>query len=227
ENWGYGQHIYEPISEGSTQHNWLIEELKSTEFKQAKYKVVMFHHPPHTLGDNIVPPYTDPIQIIERDRQNNIRKVSYEYPQNADYIIRDVIPLLESHGVQLVFYGHSHLWNRFVSPSGMHFLETSNVGNSYGAAYGKKQRKNLPPGDRKKYSENYIANGDPYGLEPTIPTIKPFLDESKQPLPYISSNDITVFSIFETATATVSSYYFDTRKSGTPAIKFDEFRLVG
>jgi Calcineurin-like phosphoesterase len=113
EKWGYGQHIFEPIVKGSAQYNWLQQELNSPEFKQAKYKIVMFHHPPHSLGDNIVPAYTDPVQIVDRDEQGNIKMVRYEYPKAKDYIIRDVVPLLEKAGVQLVFYGHSHLWNRF------------------------------------------------------------------------------------------------------------------
>ncbi len=223
ENWGYGQHIYEPIAKGSKQYNWLVEELNSPEFKQAKYKVVMLHHPPHTLGDNIVPAYTDPVQIIERHEDGNIKAVRYEYPKQADYIIRDVLPLLEAAEVQLVFFGHSHLWNRFCSPSGMHFIETSNVGNSYGAAYGNKKRNNLPP----QQTKDYVAIGDPYGLEPVVPTIAPILDEDGQSMPYIASNDITVFSIFDTGTGTVSSYRFDTRKPDGEVIKFDEFKLTG
>ncbi len=221
ENWGYGQHIYESISKDSTQYNWLVNELNSSEFQQAKYKIVMFHHPPHTLGDNIVPAYTNPVQIIERDNNDNITSVRYEYPKEQDYIIRDLIPLLEKAGVQLVFYGHSHLWNRFVSPSGMHFLETSNVGNSYAAAYGDRKRQNLPNTDNKNYTEI----GDPYGLEPVVPTIEPLVDENGKPLPYISSNEITVFTIFDTEQGSVSSYRFDTSKPDSEVIKFDEFKL--
>ncbi|AUT00716.1 metallophosphoesterase [Nostoc sp. CENA543] len=220
ENWGYGQIIYEPIAQGSQQYNWLETELKSIDFQQAKYKIVMFHHPPHTLGDNIVPTYTDPVQIIERDAEGKIKAVRYEYPKESDYIIRDVIPLLEAAQVQLVFYGHSHLWNRFISPSGMHFLETSNVGNSYGAAWSDKKRE-VPFG----YQEEYTAIGDPNGLEPVLPTISHLVDENGQSLPYVASNDITVFSIFETATGTISSYRFDTRKPDSEVVKFDEFKL--
>ncbi|HEY9799691.1 MAG TPA: metallophosphoesterase family protein [Leptolyngbyaceae cyanobacterium] len=220
KNWGYGQLIYEPIAKGSTQYNWLEKELNSSEFQQAKYKVVMFHHPPHTLGDNIVPAYTDPVQIIERDDAGNIQAVRYEYPKDADYIIRDVIPLLEAAKVQLVFYGHSHLWNRFVNSHGIHFLETSNVGNSYGAAWGERKRE-VPKG----YREEYTALGDPNGLEPVIPNISPLLGEDGQPTPYIASNDITVFSIFDTDTGRVSSYLFDTRKPDADVVKFDEFKL--
>ncbi|BAZ18125.1 metallophosphoesterase [Calothrix sp. NIES-4071] len=220
ENWGYGQIIYEPIAKGSAQYNWLETELDSLSFQQAKYKVVMLHHPPHTLGDNIVPAYTDPVQIIERDKEGNITNVRYEYPKNADYLIRDVIPLLEAAKVQLVFFGHSHLWNRFTSPSGMHFIETSNVGNSYGAAFGNRKRGNVPTVG----SDDYIEIGDPNGLEPVIPTLAPMLNEEGA-MPYISSNEITVFSIFDTGTGIVSSYRFDTRKQDSEVIKFDEFNL--
>ncbi|HEY9835378.1 MAG TPA: metallophosphoesterase, partial [Vampirovibrionales bacterium] len=114
EKWGYGQHIFEPIAQGSPQYEWLKQELASSDFTSAKYKIVMFHHPPHSLGGNIVPPYTNPVQRLESDGMGRIT-VRYEYPQDQDYIIRDVVPLLESAGVQLVFYGHSHLWNRFIS----------------------------------------------------------------------------------------------------------------
>ncbi|MGB3265004.1 MAG: metallophosphoesterase [Microcoleus sp.] len=220
EKWGYGQHIFEPIVKGSAQYNWLEQELKSAEFQQAKYKVVMFHHPPHSVGDNIVPAYTDPVQIVNRTSDGEIKMVRYEYPKQQDYLIRDVVPLLETAGVQLVFYGHSHLWNRFVSSSGMHFLETSNVGNSYGAFTGEKRRF-VPPG----YREDYSATGDPNGLEPVVPTVAPLLGKDGLPLPYIESNDITAFSIFETENGTVSSYYFDTRKPKSKVVKFDEFKL--
>jgi Calcineurin-like phosphoesterase len=220
ENWGYGQHIYEPIAEGSKQYNWLVQELNSPEFKQAKYKVVMLHHPPHSLGGNVVPAYTNPVQIIERDADGDITAIRYEYPQDSDYLIRDIMPLLEKAGVQLVFFGHSHLWNRFVSPSGIHFLETSNVGNSYGAAWGDHKRE-VPVG----YQQHYAELGDPNGLEPVVPTIAPILGRNGQAMPYIASNDITVFSIFDTATGAIASYLFDTRKPDSEIIKFDEFSL--
>lgn len=222
ENWGYGQHIFEPITKGSEQYNWLQKELNKPEFKQAKYKIVMFHHPPHSLGENIVPAYTDPVQIIEKDGQDQIKMIRYEYPQNQDYIIRDVVPLLEKAGVQLIYYGHSHLWNRFVSSSGMHFLESSNVGNSYGAYLGNKKR-NVPVG----FTEKYSAVGNPNQLNSVIPTLHPLLDENQQPLGYIASNDLTVFSILDTAIGTISSYYFDTNKPASKVIKFDEFKLKG
>lgn len=182
---------------------------------------MIFHHPPHTLGDNIVPAYTDPVPVLDRDLVGTITSVRYEYPLEADYIIRDVVPLLESAGVQRVYYGHSHLWNRFISPSGTHFLESSNVGNSYGASLGDRTR-SIP----HHYQETYVATGDPNGLKPVIPTIAPLLDDQGQPQPYLASNDITAFSILDTATGSVSSYRFDTREPESAVVKFDEFTLV-
>ena len=221
ENWGYGQHIFEPIAKGSPQYRWLERELQSEEFEQAKYKIVMFHHPPHTLGENIVPPYTNPEQKIEYAADGSIRSVRYEYPPEKDYIIGDLLPLLESAGVQLVFYGHSHLWNRFVSPTGMNFLESSNVGNSYGAYLGEIKRS--VPKDNPRF--NYAATGNPNGLEPVIPNLAPLLDHNNRPLPYIASNDITVFSILDTSDGSITSYRFDTRQPESEVVKFDRLFL--
>ena len=218
--YGYGQHIFEAIEKGSQQYQWLQQELNSEAFREAKYKIVMLHHPPHTLGGNIVPPYTDPQPKPYYDRDKTLQSLYYEYPIEDDYIIRDLIPLLESAGVQLVYYGHSHLWNRFQSNSGMHFLESSNVGNSYGAHTPQNPRP-IPT-----YSpQNYAAIGNPNGLEPIVPNIAPLTDETGKPQPYIASNDITVFSIFNTATGTISSYRYDTRQPNSKVVKFDEFEL--
>lgn len=219
--WGYGQHIFEPIAPGSPQYSWLEAELNRPEFQQAKYKIVMFHHPPHSLGDNVVPPYTNPTQIIDRFPDGQIKSVRYEYPIGRDYLLRDVMPLLEKAGVQLVFYGHSHLWNRFDSPGGMHFLESSNVGNTYGAFLGE-TRRSIPIG----FQPNYVPSGDPGGLTAIVPSISALLDENGKPQPYIASNEITVFSILDTATGLVSSYRFDARQPEGDVVRFDEFQIV-
>lgn len=220
ERWGYGQHIFEAIATGTPQHNWLVAELNNPEFQQAKYRVVMFHHPPHSLGDNIVPSYTDPVQSVQRSPSGEIEAVQYEYPVTSDYLIRDVVPVLEAAGVQLVHYGHSHLWNRFTSPTEMYFLETSNVGNTYGA-FVDEQRRSVPAG----FAEAYTATGDPNGLEPIVPAIAPLRDQNGNAQPYIASNEHTVFSILDTGAGTVSSYYFDTRQPASDVVKFDEFQL--
>ena len=231
DNWGYGQHIFASIAKDSPQYRWLERELASDAFQQAKYKIVMLHHPPHGLGGNIVPAFTDPVQVFDRRPDGSLKAIRYEYPKGNDYIIRDLMPLLEQAGVQLVFYGHSHLWNRFTAANGMHFLETSNVGNSYGAFLAAEQRK-IPPSDPigedlEGFQEAYAATGDPNGLEPKIPTLAPLKDDQGRALPYIASNDITAFSILDTGTGTISSYYFDTRKPNSAVVKFDEFSLGG
>jgi len=220
ENWGYGQHMFEPIAKGSEQYNWLVRELSSPEFQQSQYKVVMLHHPFHTLGFNIVPAYTDPVPVIERTSDGQVTSVRYEYPKDRDYLIRDIEPLLNAAGVQLVYCGHSHLWNRFQNQSGVHFLESSNVGNSYGAYVGEEKRF-VPEGFR----ENYAATGDPNGLEPIAPNIAPLQDEEGRSLPYIASNEIAVFSILDTREGTVSSYRFDMRDPDSEAILCDRFAL--
>lgn len=221
EQWGYGQHIFEPITTDSQQYQWLQQELQSSAFQQAKYKIVMFHHPPHTLGGNIVPPYTNPIARIERTETNQIESIRYEYPPEQDYIVRDVLPLLESAQVQLVFYGHSHLWNRFQSPTGIHFLESSNVGNTYGAHLGKNKR----PVPQDNPNLVYAQTADPNGLEPIMPTLAPLQDEQGNKLAYLASNEITSFSILDTATGIISSYRYDTRQPDSKVIKFDQFKI--
>ncbi|EDX87097.1 Ser/Thr protein phosphatase family protein [Synechococcus sp. PCC 7335] len=232
EKWGYGQHIFEDIRQGSVQYQWLQQELASDAFQTAKYKIVMMHHPPHTLGGNIVPAFTDPVMVKNVTEEGRLRSVQYEYPIEKDYIVHDLLPLLEEAGVQLVFYGHSHLWNRFVSPTGMHFLETSNVGNSYGAHLTGNSRA-VPTdeavdvaGDLTPFQSVYKATGNPNGLTPVVPTLAPLRNEAGNPLPYIASNDITCFTIFETESGLLSSYYFDTRQPGAEVVKFDEFRLT-
>ena len=231
EAWGYGQHIFEDIKAGSPQYKWLLQELTSDEFKSAKYKIVMLHHPPHTLGGNIVPAFTDPLMVENRSSDGTLQSVQYEYPLENDYLIRDLVPLLEAADVQLVFYGHSHLWNRFVSPSGLNFLETSNVGNSYGAHLSSNPRE--VPSDEAAaaagltpFGQTYRATGDPNGLVPVVPTLAPLTDDSGNPLPYIASNDITAFTIFDTGDGTLSSYYFNTQAPSSAVIKFDEFKIA-
>ena len=230
-NWGHGQHIFAAIDKGSPQYRWLEQELASDAFQRAKYKIVMLHHPPHSLGGNIVPAFTDPVPVFDLSSDGSLKAIRYEYPKDKDYIIRDLIPLLEKAEAQLVFYGHSHLWNRFVSPNGMHFLESSNVGNTYGAFFAEKKRK-IPPEkpmdeELEGFQETYAAIGDPNGLEPETPSLKPLKNEDGNSLPYIASNDITTFSILDTGTGIISSYYFDTRKPNSEVVEFDQFQLVG
>ncbi|MEO0854329.1 MAG: metallophosphoesterase, partial [Cyanobacteria bacterium J06648_11] len=220
ERWGHGHHIFEPIEKGSEQYQWLEGELASPEFHQARYKIVMLHHPMHSLGDNIMPPYTDPVRAIARNSDGSIKAIRYDYPKAANYLTRDVEPLLEGAGVDLVYFGHSHLWNRFVSLAGTHYLESSNVGNTYGAYTGDTKRQ--VPSDRP---DLYAATDDPNGLTPIVPTERPLADDAGAKLPYLTSNTVTAFSIFNSESGIVSSYYFDTERPDSDVVEFDRFSL--
>lgn len=222
---GWGRHIFEPIAEGSAQYEWLAEELQSEQFQAAKIRIVMFHHPMHTLGDNINPPFTDPHRFVERDQDGNISFIRYDYPKEEDYLIRDVQPLLQEAGVDLVHTGHTHVWNRFEDSTGLDFLETSNVGNTYNAFTEESgRRRTVPPVPWN--SSNYTATGDPYGLEPIVPTENPLRAADGTPLPYVASNDHTVFSILDTDTGVVTSYGFDARLPDSDVFVLDRFSIT-
>ena len=226
DNWGYGDFIFEDLSLGSEQHAWLEETLKSDAFEDAPYKIVMLHQGPHGLGDNYNPVFADPVQVLDYDEAGRLTGVRYEYPLEADVLMRDVEPLLNAAGVDLAFSGHSHLWFRMQNEANVNFLETSNVGNSYGCyVEGYRERGNLPD-DPRYTAANYAAAGDPHGLEPVTPTVEaPMTTDEGAPLPCVASNDLTVFSILDTGTGSVKSYIFDTRRPESEVALFDEFSL--
>ena len=228
---GFGSHIFEPIGEGSDQLEFLKNELASDEFQNAKYKVVMFHWQFHSLGGNAVPAYTDPVEH-KVTLESGEEQIVYTYPMAEDYLVNDVEPLLEQYGVDFIFNGHSHVWNRFKTDSGMNILESSNVGNTYEAFLDTKDRANngsYPPvllesyeGDQNLKTpfdeSDYVLAGDPYGLSPVMPS-EGVLDE-----PYLMSNNVTAFSVLDTATGKVDSYLFDTSDGGEgEVVLFDSF----
>ncbi|MBJ7450361.1 MAG: metallophosphoesterase, partial [Parachlamydiales bacterium] len=218
---GGGDFIYEDIAKGSDQYQWLENELNSSEFKNSKYKLVMLHNAFHTLGENALPPFAHPI------RKETENKMFYDYPIKDDILIRDIEPLLIQHGVHLVHSGHSHIWCRFKHPSKMNYLETSNSGNSYGS-YLKKDHPCVPKKELEHVlnMDNYKLRGDPNGLKPVLPSLNPLIDEDGVPMPYIASNRYTVFSIFDTKSETIDSYYFDTENPNNPVIHFDQFSVL-
>ncbi len=111
---GTGRFIFEPIKSGSIQYTWLQQQLKSSQSQTAEARIIFFHHPVYSQGQNIFPPFGE----------------VYHYEE--DYLVHDLVPLFEQYQVNLVYYGHNHIVNHFQQNS-VHYLESSNIGNSYGA----------------------------------------------------------------------------------------------
>jgi hypothetical protein len=57
-------------------------------------------------------------EALRRARFRVVSAVRYEYPLAADQLLHDVEPLLSRHRVELVLYGHTHVWNRFATTPG-------------------------------------------------------------------------------------------------------------
>jgi len=184
----------------------------------------MMHEGPQGLGENMSPPFAHPQRIDERGDTGELVGVRYEYPAERDILVRDVMPVLEAAGVNLVHNGHSHLWNRFVSAEGVNYLEASNTGNSYGAFLPVAgNTRPIPPSPWD--AANYTAQGNPGGLEPVVPTLAPLRDPDGRPLPYVADNDFVVFQALHTGTGVVTSWYVDLTDSRSGAVRFDEFSL--
>lgn len=227
DNWGWGEFIFEDMAEGSEQYDWLVSVLESEQFKSAPVKLALMHHPSHGMGDNSIPAYANPEQILDYDEAGRLTGVRYDYPVDADMFVNHVEPLLSDAGVQLVHTGHSHVWYRFVNPAGMNILETSNVGNNYGCyVEGHQARGNAPSGFDYDPAD-YAVTGDPHGYEPVMPTeFSPMTNASSgEDLPCIASNELTAFSVLETGPdgTTVSSYVFDTTDPQGEVELFDRF----
>ena len=69
--------------------------------------------------------------------------------------------------------------------------------------------------------ENYCLEGDPYGLQPVMPT-EHELPNNK---PYLDSNTITAFTVMDTNEGVVKSYYYDTVNTDNGVILFDKFDI--
>ncbi len=221
---GYGEHIFEDLAVGSEQYEWLSQELASEEYRSARYKIVMLHEGPQGLGDNIMPSFAHPQRIEEHDDSGALVGVRYEYPASGNILLNDLEPLLESSDVDLVYNGHSHLWNRFRSDNGTQWLEASNTGNSYGA-FDELSGRSRPVPPEPWDASNYLAQGNPGGLKPIYPTGEGLTDADGNELPFVQSNDHAVFNVLHTATNTVTSYIYDVRTPEKAPVVLDEFTI--
>jgi len=183
----------------------------------------MTHHAVHSLGDNVLAPFTDPVRVEDRDADGTLTRIRYEYPKADDYLVRDLKPMLQEAEVDLVLNGHSHLWNRFAD-DGVSYLETSNVGNNYGAyTVDNGRARNIPPAPWDQ--SNYTRQGDPAGLLTVAPNVAPLRDGEGLAEPYVASNRYTVFSILDTGDGAVTSYGFDTAQPDSEVFVLDRFGL--
>ena len=158
DEWGFGDINFRPFGPGSQQFAWLQQTLQSEACRTAKHRIVLSHQTMAGLGDNAVPVQAEIRATVELtdgsligpfaasefgtrwpqiqtalDAQR-VRFVRYEYPLAGDIWRNHIEPLLQAANVQLVHTGHSHLWNR-IRAGNLHYLETANVGNSFGAMF--------------------------------------------------------------------------------------------
>jgi hypothetical protein len=265
--WGFGEFMFERFDKNSEQYAWLQSVTQTEAFKQAKYKVVMAHQGVFGLGDNTVPVLSQPVmQLVENNTDGteiiteltfplssdtwknkvqpmltNLSEVRYQYPLAQDVWLNDIEPLLLENGVDLVHIGHSHLWNR-AQVEDMHYLESSNVGNSYGAyyvdvtgEYTKDIRSSYADfwadvnSDNPRWLiENYPPNGDPQNRVMSFPSVfspMSMENENYPNLPFVTSNTLSVFSIMDTGSGTVKSYVFDPTNLNSEVQLFDEFSI--
>ncbi len=223
----YGSHIIDDLAAGSEQYEWLRRELSSPEFREARLRVVVMHESPHSIGVNAMPQFAHPVRLEERGSDGVLHGIRYDYPAAENILLRDVAPLLEASGVELVVGGHSHLWSRFVSESGVNYLETSHAGSTHGAFDRSSGRRRARP-PRRWNRHEVLPQGDPGGLAPVVPSVSPRRGADDRPLPYVADADLSVFSILTVAAdagAKVESYVFDARTPGVRAELFDEFAL--
>jgi len=87
------------FSPGSPQYTWLQAELQSTEYTDAIWHFVFFHHPPYTAAGHS------------------------DDPAVKAYLV----PLFEQRGVDMVFSGHSHAYERYFH-NGIYYIVTGGGG---------------------------------------------------------------------------------------------------
>jgi hypothetical protein len=93
------------ISPGSAQHTWLQREVRSREWRDATWKVLLVHQPPYSRS-----------------------WAGYDGDEAVRSIVQD---LVEHHGLQLVVSGHSHAYEhlvREIAGRPLHVLITGGAG---------------------------------------------------------------------------------------------------
>ena len=83
-------------SPGSPQREWLVQEFQSATYRSATWHIAIFHHPPFTSTTG----------------------------HSDDTTVRNqLVPLIEQYGMDAVFSGHSHAYERYLY-NGIHYIVT-------------------------------------------------------------------------------------------------------
>lgn len=85
---------------GGEQYTWLVEEFQSSGYTNSKWQILLLHHPPYTSGSH-------------RGDEQPI----------ADHLV----PLFEANGVDMVFSGHNHQYERSIK-DGIYYIVTAGGG---------------------------------------------------------------------------------------------------
>lgn len=256
-NWAFGDFLFEDLRPGSAQAEWLDTIVRSPQYRNARFRYFMAHEASRGAGGNAIPLKAMPSQTIEYTDDagmtrtktfeypislqtweaeiapivGDITHVRYDYPRRGDTWKQVVEAAADRTGADLIHVGHSHVWWRVQTDTGIPVIETSNVGNSYGAYFegyrgrGDEDRNTWPVGDDRWDQSNYTDHGDPYGAELQSPSVFAPMIHNGEPMPVITSNDLSAFTILETATGRVTSYVFDAKDADSRPIIFDQFTI--
>ena len=102
-------HYDTPITPGSPQYKWLVEQLQSPAWAAARWRFVYYHQPPYSAGWK-------------------------DWTTGGDLDIRQhVLPLLEKHGATMVLSGHTHSHERGYLNGVVHIINGSiGIGEDWG-----------------------------------------------------------------------------------------------
>lgn len=99
--------LVRPDGTRGDQYRWLTNDLA---LSRKPWKVVFFHQPPKTSGPHAADDY-------DGDRRPDVEQMNEFF-----------LPLFQQHGVQVVFNGHDHQFERFPPTNSVHFVVTGGGG---------------------------------------------------------------------------------------------------
>jgi hypothetical protein len=140
-SWDYGnihfivlEFEYNRSEPGSAQYQWLEQDLQSRSSRKADWNIAYFHHTPYTCCHH------------NSEREGDLVSIRYNF-----------LPLLEKYGVDLVFVGHSHNYERSYLLDGAYSSSGTNTSQTYHYDWYKKNRSRIIKDS---------LSGDPKGTGP-------------------------------------------------------------